>query len=171
MTTPSIQQLQKQLDRLRATGFDVKLDRAAKANGLQTAFFFAIASRGSSCRNILCDVKRGGPHGVGILQVHSQHPIAKMARDTGTWKTDPDPLIEFAARLLSLDILQVQHNSPILHGNEVLKVVASGYNCGIGRALRAAASSHRDSDMFTTGKNYGKDVIARMLIIEKLLAN
>jgi hypothetical protein len=171
MTTPSIQQIQKHLDRLKATGFDIKLDRAAKANGLQTAFFFAMASRATSCRNTLFNVKKGGPHGVGIVQVDIRHPIAKMACDTGTWKTDPDPLIEFAARLLSADILQVQHNLPILHGNEVLKVVASGYNCGIARALRAAGSSRGDSDVFTTGKDYGKDVIARMLIIEQLLAN
>jgi len=64
----------------------------------------------------------------------------------------------------------VMHILPSFQGNDILKVAASGYNSGITRALRAAGSSSGDSDTFTTGKDYGKDVIARMLIFDQLLA-
>jgi len=145
------------------------LAQFATENHLPTAFFYAIASRETNCTNILGDVRADGAHGVGIVQIDIQSPIARQARDSGTWKTNPAPLIEFGAKLLSADIVQVKHNLPNLAGNDILKVVASGYNCGISRAIRAARSAVGDSDTFTTGKDYGKDVIARMIIFDQLL--
>ncbi len=124
---PTAAQLQVQLDRLKTTGFDVLLANAATANSLPIPFLFAIASRETNCRNILGDTKADGPHGVGIIQIDIQHPIARVARDSGSWKTNPVPLIEFGAKLLAADIIQVQHNLPALTGNDVLKVAASGY--------------------------------------------
>ncbi|HTA66107.1 MAG TPA: hypothetical protein VK753_11430, partial [Xanthomonadaceae bacterium] len=49
-----------------------------------------------------------------------------------------------------------------------LKVAASGYNCGMARAIAAAKDG--DSDLRTTGHDYGKDVIARMAIFAALMA-
>src|SRR5579871_353867 len=170
MATPPQSQLLIQLQRLQATGFDVLLTQFAQANGLPPSFFFAIASRETNCRNILGDVQEDGAHGVGIIQIDIQHPIAKQARDTGSWKTNPAPLIEFGAKLLSADIIQVKHILPALQGDDILKVAASGYNCGIARAIRAAGFASGDSDIFTTGKDYGADVIARMTIFDRLLA-
>ena len=145
------------------------LAQFAEANDLPRTFFFAIASRETNCKNILGDVRADGPHGVGIVQIDIQHPIARQARDSGSWQTNPAPLIEFGAKLLSADIVQVKHILPKLQGNDILKVAASGYNCGIAQAIRSAGSASGDSDVFTTGKDYGKDVIARMLIFDQLL--
>jgi hypothetical protein len=169
MATPPTAQLQIQLDRLKATGFADMLAQSAQANNLPKTFFYAIASRETNCRNILGDVQADGAHGVGIVQIDIQHPIAKLARDSGSWNTSPAPLVEFGAKLLAVDIDQVKHNLPNLQGNDILKVAASGYNCGITRAIRAAGFAAGDSDIFTTGKDYGKDVIARMAIFDQLL--
>jgi hypothetical protein len=170
MPTPTPAQIQVQLDRLKASGFDEMLAQAAEANGLTNAYLFAIASRETNCKNMLGDNQSDGPHGVGIIQIDIQHPIARAARDTGSWRTNPQPLIDFGAKLLSADILQVTHNLPDRGPDDVLKIAASGYNCGISRAIRAAGFSAGDSDVFTTGKDYGKDVMARMAIFESLLA-
>jgi hypothetical protein len=170
VATPSTAQLQIQLNRLNTTAFADMLAQFAEANNLPKSFLYAIASRETNCKNILGDVQADGPHGVGIIQIDVQHPIARQARDSGSWKTNPAPLVEFGAKLLSADIVQVMHILPSFQGNDILKVAASGYNSGITRALRAASSSSGDSDTFTTGKDYGKDVIARMLIFDQLLA-
>jgi len=78
-------------------------------------------------------------------------------------------LIEFGAKLLSDEIVQVKDSLPDLGDSDILMVAASGYNCGIARAIQAAGSASGDSDIHTTGKDYGKDVIARMVIFDQLL--
>lgn len=145
------------------------LSQSAQNNQLPVAFFYAIASRETNCKNILGDIRDDGAHGVGIVQIDIQHPIARAARDSGTWQTNPSPLVEFGAKLLAANLVQVQHILPALDANAALKITASGYNCGIGRAIKAASSSSGDSDTYTTGKDYGKDVMARMAIFESLL--
>ena len=104
MPTPATSQLLIQLKRLRDTGFADKLEQHATDHNFPTPFFFAIASRETNCQNILGDKQNGVFHGVGIVQIDIQHPIAKTARDNGTWKTNPDPLIEFGALLYYPDV-------------------------------------------------------------------
>ena len=168
MPTPSKDILVTQLRRLRKNGFDLLLTHFGAANGLPTAFLFAIASRETNCQNILGDVQGGQAHGVGIIQIDIQHPIALQARDSGTWQTNPGPLIDFGTTLLAADLIQVKHVLPSLSvTNDALRVAASGYNCGIGKAIQAAGQG--DPDKFTTGGDYGRDVIARMTIFQDLL--
>jgi len=169
MPTPSKDQLALQLGHLRNAGFDLLLTQFAAANGLTTPFVFAIASRETNCQNILGDVQKGEAHGVGIIQIDIQHPIALHARDSGTWKTNPGPLIDFGTTLLAANVIQVKHVLPQLTApNDILRIAAAGYNCGVGRAIQGAGQG--DPDKFTTGKDYGQDVIARMNIFEDLLA-
>ncbi len=169
MPTPSQDILVTQLARLRNSGFDLLLTQFAAANGLPTAFVFAIASRETNCTNELGDIQNGQAHGVGIIQIDVQHPIAQQARDSGTWRTDPGPLINFGTTLLSADVIQVKHVLPNLTDpNDILRVAAAGYNCGIGRAIQAEAQGN--ADKFTTGGDYGQDVINRMQIFQNILA-
>lgn len=169
MPTPPQSILANQLTRLHNSGFDLLLTQFAAANALPTAFVFAIASRETNCTNELGDIQNGQAHGIGIIQIDVQHPIAQQARDSGTWQTNPGPLINFGTSLLATDVIQVQHVLPNLTDpNDVLRVVAAGYNCGIGRAIQAA--NQGDPDKFTTGGDYGQDVINRMLIFQNLLA-
>jgi hypothetical protein len=169
MPTPSKDQLLTQVRRLRTSGFDLLLAEFGSANNIPTSFMFAIASRETNCRNILGDKQADGFHGVGIVQIDIQHPIALAARDSGTWQTNPGPLINFGATLLAADIIQVKHVlASLTDPNKILRVVAAGYNCGIQRAIQAAGQGNPDKP--TTGGDYGRDVVARMTILQGLLA-
>jgi hypothetical protein len=169
MPTPSRNILIAQRNQLHTSGLDLLLTQFGAANGLPTEFMFAIASRETNCVNMLGDVQNGQAHGVGIVQIDIQHPIALQARDSGTWKTDPGPLINFGSTLLAADIIQVKHILPnLIDLSAILRIAASGYNCGIGTAIKAA--NQGDPDKFTTGHDYGQDVIARMLIFKDILA-
>jgi hypothetical protein len=162
-------ELSIQLRRLRQSGFDEKLKQQATAQNFPVAFFFSIASRETNCTNELGDFVNGEAHGVGIIQIDIQHEIARQARDDGSWKTNPDPLIEFGAQLLAGNIRRAQEQFPDLAAEQQLKIAASGYNCGIGRAIAGAQSG--DCDQHTTGHDYGRDVIARMGVFEQLIAD
>jgi hypothetical protein len=157
-----------QLHSLRHTGFAQKLQEQAAAHNFPGPFFMAIASRETNCINELGDFQHGEFHGVGIVQIDIQHPIARQARDSGSWKTNPDPLLEFGAQLLANNIAQARHAFPDLGDPQLLKIAASGYNCGITAAINGA--HHGDSDKATTGKNYGRDVMTRMAMFEELIA-
>lgn len=161
-------QILNQLHSLRHTGFAAKLEQHATAHGFPTAFFFAIASRETNCLNILGDPQHGQFHGVGIVQIDIQHPIARAARDSGSFKTNPDPLIEFGAQMLADNIKQATQKFPNFNAQQHLKIAASGYNCGMGNAI--SGQQHGDSDLHTTGHDYGRDVINRMLVFEELIA-
>lgn len=164
MPTPTKGQLRTQLRRLRNTGFATKLEQQATAQGFPTNFFLAIASRETNCRNILGD----NQHGVGIVQIDIQHQIARKARDTGTWKTNPDPLIKFGAQMLAGNIKKAKQKFPDLSAEQHLKIAASGYNCGIVRAI--TGQQQGDSDKRTTGRDYGRDVMARKAVFAELIA-
>src|SRR5436309_2027570 len=100
MNTPTIskKELLKQFHRLQKTGFEDRLATAAAAHGLPAPYVFAIASRETNCVNKLGDKRKGVFHGVGIMQIDIQHPIARDARDDGSWETNPQPLINFGAQ-------------------------------------------------------------------------
>src|SRR6266700_8225698 len=124
-------ELSIQLRRLRQTGLAAKLEQQATAQNFPLTFFFSIASRETNCTNELGDFVNGEAHGVGIIQIDIQHDIARRARDDGSWKTNPDPLIQFGAELLARNITQAQQQFPSLTAEQQLKIAASGYNCGI----------------------------------------
>jgi hypothetical protein len=162
------QQIAAQLQLLRQTGFDLKLASQAGANGFPAEFFFAIASRETNCVNKLGDVLADGAHGVGIVQIDIQHPIARQARDSGSWATNPDPLIAFGAQILASNIHQAASVFPALSPDQHLKIAASGYNTGMGHAIPDQRAG--DSDKRTAHFSYGADVMARMAIFQQLTA-
>jgi len=167
--TPNRAQLVLQLDNIRHNGLWYCLNTAALANGLPPAYFVAIASRETNCVNMLGDYQGGVYHGVGIVQIDVQHSIARDMRNDGSWKTNPQPLIDFGAKLLAANIKAVLGAwEQTAVDDDVLRCSASGYNCGIERALEAEDAG--DSDSRTTGKDYGADVMARMAIFAELLA-
>jgi hypothetical protein len=77
-------------------------------------------------------------------------------------------LLQFGAQLLANNIAQARYVFPNLQDQQLLKIAASGYNCGITPAITGA--QHGDSDKATTGKNYGRDVMTRMAMFEELIA-
>ena len=158
-----------QLRRLRSTGFHARLSQQATAHNLPVPFFFAIASRETNCVNMLGNKQHDGEfRGVGIVQIDIQHPIALEARNDGSWQTNPDPLIAFGAQLLAQNLQQAEQAFPRLDLQSLLKIAASGYNCGVTRAI--AAQREGDCDKHTTSHDYGSDVISRMTNFEQLIA-
>ncbi len=168
MSVPTKLELLSQFHSLQHTGFDVMLQQHAAANNLPVEFFFAIASRETNCVNELGDFQGGEYHGIGIVQIDIQYPIALQARDSGSWKTDPSPLIEFGANLLGGCLAGIQKQLPALPADQYLKIGASSYNTGLKHAL--IGMQNGDSDQLTTGKNYGRDVMTRMAIFAELIA-
>jgi hypothetical protein len=164
----SVSELQTQLERLRASGLAAMLSEQATAHGLPPALLFAIASRETNCTNELGDVQNGEAHGVGILQIDIQHPCARQARDSGNWRTNPEPLIAMGAQLLADNLRQARRAFPAWSGEQQFKIAASGYNCGMNAALAGARAG--DSDRHTTGGDYGADVIERMKVFAQLMA-
>ena len=165
---PTKNEILLQLHSLQHTGFADKMKAIAATHGFPATYFFAIASRETNCLNILGDFQGGQFHGVGIVQIDIQHKIAKDARDSGTWKTNPDPLLAFGADILKSNIHAVAVAFPAFSARQQMKVAASGYNCGVGSAIDGA--KHGDSDMHTTGKDYGRDVMLRMDLFDELIA-
>jgi hypothetical protein len=161
-------ELLNQLHSLQHTGFEDRLARAAAANTLPAPYLFAIASRETNCINELGDSRGGEFHGVGIIQIDIQHSNAREARDDGSWRTNPQPLIDFGARLLAQSVTAVKSHFPAFTDQQHLKIAASGYNCGVQRAIDGANAG--DSDKHTTGHDYGRDVMNRMAIFEELIA-
>ena len=161
------QDVATQLQRLKNTGFDVKLKTQAEANGFPASYFFAIASRETNCVNMLGDLQNGEMHGVGIVQIDIQHPIARQARDDGSWKTNPDPLVAFGAQLIKNNIAAAKQAFPQLSLDDQMKIAASGYNCGVQSAI--AAQRKGDCDSRTTHRDYGKDVMARKALFDQLM--
>ena len=111
--------------------------------------------------------QNGEAHGVGIVQIDIQHKVARDARDSVGWKTDPEPLIAFGGKLLADNIARARAAFGNLGETQSLKIAASGYNCGLGSAINGAR--HGDSDKFTTHGDYGRDVMTRMAMFDELI--
>ena len=164
---PTRAQLLSQLHSLRHTGLYKLLETAAAQQALPLAYLLGIASRETNGHNELGDYQGGEYHGVGPMQIDIQHWLARAARDDGSWKGDPGPLIEFGAILLRQNYAAARVAFPDAGEPAWLKIAASGYNAGIETAIHAAR--HGDSDSPTTGHDYGRDTVQRMSIFEELL--
>jgi hypothetical protein len=171
MSTPSRAQLLLQLDTIHHNGQLAVLERVATTHGiLPTALWIAINSRETNCVNELGDFQGGEHHGVGMCQIDIQHPIARQARDDGSWKTPEgfERLQEYGASILATNIASVRGYFDDVTDEDVYRIAADGYNEHMDRAEHDAEDGG-DPDRLTTGHNYGADVVARMKIFADLL--
>ena len=168
--TPTREQLAAQLQHMKDMGMDRMLADGASTYSLPVAFVMAIASRETNCRNILGDFQDHVAHGVGILQIDVQWPLAKRMRDDGTWQTDPQPLINMGCEILRNNLHDAQQDFSNQSLMQQLQSAADGYNAGMGREIAHEKSDGGvPDDSITTGHNYGSDVIARMAIFSELI--
>ena len=157
-----------QLGRVEDNHLYVMLATAASQYGVSIAFLLAVASRETNMRHIIGDEG----HGVGILQLDTQHPFAARLVANGTWNT-PDgtqQLINACTALLASDQAWAEKAYPQYGGDNkdgTRKLAADAYNAGVGGAGYGA--SRGDADMRSTGHDYGSDVIERMHVLEGLL--
>lgn len=155
-----------QLARAKRSGMYALLIDAAKRHELPPAYVLAVASRETGIRNMLGD----GGHGVGVIQIDIRfHSIARRARETGSWRTNPAPLVDYGVQMLAENVAWARQRWPKYteHATSALKIASSAYNAGRGGAAQGVAEG--DSDLRTTGRNYGRDVLARMDVFGKLL--
>jgi hypothetical protein len=159
-------QLREHLDRLTVSGFDKIIDKYATQYGLPATYLYAIASRETNCRNILGDSENG----VGLFQIDARHhPIAREFRETGQWRSDPEPLIAYGVELLAKNMRHAEQELHAFPRHVHFHVVASSYNCGT-RALNIPKQTGKDSDTCTTGGNYAQDVLFRKAVFDEILS-
>jgi len=77
-----------------------------------------------------------------------------------------DAAADFAAALLAPELLAGRAQG--LRDEALLRFAAAAYNAGRSRALRGLAQG--DPDLETTGRDYGRDVVARLRLFRLLLA-
>lgn len=155
---------QEQIARLKVQKTWGGIEASAAKHHLPLAFVCAICSRETNCDNKLGDFRGNLYHGVGVMQIDIQHAIAREAIVDGTWKLHPEPLIEFGCGLLDDTLVRIKSHTLGLTGWDYLKFTASAYNAGWGGAMRG--HDEGDCDKFTTGHNYGHDVMERMVCFE-----
>lgn len=171
MTTPSTHELTAEFNRLKASGFLSQLAIVAVDHLLPLGLWLGVNSRETNCVNMLGDYQHGEYHGVGMCQIDIQHDIARKHRDAGTWKTPAGfkELQDYGAALLAANIERARKELDDLTEYNIYRVAADGYNENMGRA-EADDAHGGDPDRRTTGHDYGKDVMARKAVFDRLLA-
>lgn len=168
MITTSVAKFE--LDRIKNNGLYDLLKSASEAYGVSLPFVLAIGSRETNLTNEIGDYD-GQYHGIGILQIDIQHPIALQARDSGSWKTNPKPLIDYGVQMLANNMKHAAMYYPQFEGGPDkygwCKIAAAAYNSGWGNAAEGVRIGDVDSN--TTGYNYGYDVVSRMKVFKTIL--
>lgn len=99
--------------------------------------------------------KGDGGHGRGLMQIDDRyHAFAR----TGRWD-DAEANILYAAKVLNTSRNYIKGRFP-LTGDHLLRAAVAGYNCGPGNVSKALKRG-LDVDFYTTGRNYGTDVLSR----------
>lgn len=160
----TLTQAERQVSELQDNGHFEMMVRLSWQHGLPLALVLAVCSRETNCRNILGDYRDGEPHGVGLMQVDIQHGLARRMRDDGLWTREPDKLVDYACGLL-WDLRQrVEAIEPGLDEGSALRMAAAAYNCGWERMM--AGHERGNCDRYTTGQDYGADVLRRKAVFE-----
>ena len=159
-----------EIGRVKANGLYDLMAKAADEYGVQLSFVLAVASRET---NMVHEIGDGG-HGVGILQLDTQHTLAANLEASGQWDTlqGKVQLIDACVAMLAADQVWAETTYPQFIGPDkdgARKIASSSYNAGRGNAA-AGIREYGDSDHFTTGMDYGLDVVERMHVLETLLA-
>lgn len=156
--------LVKQVHLAKESGMYELLHDAAKDHGLPFSYLLAVASRETNIVNMIGDAG----HGIGVIQIDTRfHTIAADAKKSGSWHTNPKPLVEYGATLLRNNRNWAAENWPHMSNSQWLKIAAAAYNCGNENTRKSVAEG--DCDKRTTGHNYGRDVIKRMLGFAEIL--
>lgn len=159
MTNWSETDLKNQLHNAVSSGWLPYFQVAAQLNGFPVEFVLGIASRETNMRNIKGDLRNGVYHGYGIMQVD----VGTDPDFCRTWSPDKvEGSIQRGVKILAgkRDYLAAQ-------GITDMKAIAAAYNTGEGNVVRSIHAG-ADPDHTTTGADYGKDVLARMAVFEKL---
>ena len=140
----------------KASGFMPAFDNAATATGIDRNLLLAIASRESSM-GLSLDSRGLGDngHGNGLMQVDDRYH--------GGYTATVSPFDHRANVLKGAQILQAEINR--YGGN--LNYALPAYNAGSGNVDKAIGRG-LSPDAYTTGNDYGRDVLDRYQIIKSM---
>jgi len=157
------EEAREQFAHARATGLVTLCHKVERRHGLPRALLLAIGSRETNCRDVVGDFG----HGRGVFQIDDRFHHDWLAEHGAAFPGELPPIAdaaELAATMLADAIAIVREHE--LAGDAVTKFAASAYNAGLGGAL--AGLRRGDSDLETTGRDYGADVVARMHSFHRL---
>lgn len=128
-----------------------QIEAAARKYEIPAALIAAVMDRETNGRNIIGD----GGHGHGLMQIDD--------RSHGTWLRghqnglDPASNIDYGTSILRDNLKRAKGLG--LRGDAAFRYAAAAYNAGPGGADRGRRAG--DVDRYTTGHNYGRDVLHR----------
>ena len=157
------EEAREQFAHARTTGLVTLCHKAEQRHGLPQALLLAVASRETNCKDVVGDFG----HGRGAFQIDDRfhHDWLAQHGAAAPGRTPPvGAAAELAASML-VESLAVARTHE-LHGDAAAKFAASAYNAGLGGALTGLRRGN--SDLETTGHDYGADVVARMHAFRRL---
>lgn len=157
-------QLVVQLDRANARRWAKPLLEAEDEYGLPRGLLLAVASRETSVSNIVGD----NGHGRGLFQIDDRYH-ERWLRSVRSYAAGRTPPVRAAARYAAR-ILRAHHDRALKAGvpaYRAWKFAMSAYNAGYTGALNGYQQG--DSDVFTAGRDYGKDVRWRRQVFSRLI--
>jgi len=157
VAAPLSDALTAELRSAEASGLAEICARAERTAGLPVCLLLAIASRETGCRDVVGD----HGHGRGYFQIDDRYHQAWLARHgAGAPGTTPPPVdaAAYAAAIVGSNLAYGRDHG--VRAAELMRFALSAYNAGPLGALRGYRAG--DSDLETTGRDYGADVLARM---------
>ena len=152
--------LRKQFELAKQNGWLAFFEDAARKYGFPVELLLAISSRETNLRNIKGDFRDGIYHGYGVMQVD----IGTNPDFCRAWTAEQvNESIECGCRVLA-------GKREYLARKQIteLKALAAAYNTGEGNVSKSVAAG-LDPDRTTTGRDYGRDVLARMEIFRRFV--
>lgn len=160
----TIEEMKVEVERAKENGVYQAVVNAARAHGLDPAYVLAVCSRESD----LTDQFGDDGHAVGPMQVDRRYcPAANRAAaayEADGTKWDMPDVVDLGVEILAGDCAQAAARFPDFNWH---KIAASAYNAGFTNAVYGV-TLHGDSDKWTTGGNYGADVMARKALLEQI---
>ena len=154
-------ELKRQIGRASNRGWAPIMDQAERRHKLPAGLLIAIASRETDMNDIVGD----NGHGRGLFQIDDRAHgdwLSKHGAKRAGAKPPVADAAEFAAALLESNRSFGRKNG--VGPKELLKFACSAYNAGAGGALSGQQGG--DSDARTTGRDYGRDVLERLVVIQ-----
>jgi hypothetical protein len=134
---------------------------AARYDWLQPSVIAAIGSRESAWGLLLAPKGPGGTgdggHGRGLMQIDDRFHQTFIS--SGKWR-DPKENLNYGIESVLKPNYNYLDRNTNLQGKELLRAALASYNAGLGNVMDAYEAG-LDVDYYTTGKDYGRDVLDR----------
>jgi hypothetical protein len=154
-----------ELARARANGWEQCCFEAERAAGLPAGLLLALASRETDMNDVVGD----SGHGRGLFQIDDRwHPdfLGRHRAGGPGGKPPVRDAARYAAELVRANLDYARRKG--IPERDRLKFALSAYNAGAGGAW-SGYREEGNSDARTTGRDYGRDVLARFALFQQIL--